>query len=876
MQASTQKHVRRVVVAVAVLALLALLIQLGRSELDWYQALRADDEEAYASYLKAWPDGPRSEQARDALEELHWDKARAAHGPEEIRRFLATHPGGRYAGEARKQLAESLADDTPFLNAKAARSVPALKEFLRQNPGHARQIDALAEIENLQWRQALESHSLASLNGFLAAYPNGRFSDAARKELARILSDDTPFLRAKEARSVTALEEFQKQYPGHARQADAAALREKLIAARNLGVFAPNACQAALDRALQDFAGLQQSMLQTVQFSRTERSQTSLETDWRNKNILSMDIERPGNGTPRVHVSTLDRAMVFAVAGGAVSAIETGANGISVQVKTPVKYRGADATLRVDYESISAVRRDVVESGVSSNSRSVSSIIGLSEAHGYDVRFALQSSPGEMGPLDPGGKEFAEIEGLPLPLVSFLKECNKPASPASQARIAEAAAGRQGNQALLARVAAESSNPNTSRAAVRQLTDPSFLAKVAVEASSSDARFAAVEKLPATRQDVLARVAVIDPEPAVRRAGVMKLSDPALLVTVGMESRDPEVRRAAMDKLSGQASMAPAAGSRSGWLAVATATIGKVTNQDWLCQWAGNAAQAALRQAAVRGITDEKFLAQRLRTESSASVRAAIIETLRGNDALRDVALTAYHEEDRGQALGRLRIASPETASAVAAVLADLERRTQALAGETDENKLMTLALEGPFDVLQVAAARRLNSSVSVENTVVRAGDREVVKILLEKLQDYSALSRVAETAPNPALCLAASRKAGTRTWKKIFEAALAGDGSARMLGDALAAVSFFPTVQQDARENVQIACLNLIRLGDESRIPEMVDLLEGYGDMRLAEDYLNCGQPDLDKAARRWAGRRGYPVSTGGGSSRARWGMAQ
>ena len=877
MQSSTKKLVRWVAsAAVALAALLVLLIPFGRSEFDWHQALRAGNEEEFISYLESWPNGRHAGQARDAIEKLHWKKAQGAKRPEGIRQFLVDHPNGRFAEDARQQLAKHLSDDTPFLHAKGAHSIPALKEFLRENPGHARQLDALAEIESLQWKQALASNRPASINEFLAAYPGGRFAEDAQKQLAKLLADDAPFLRAKEARSVPAIEEFQKQYPGHVRQADAAALRDTLIAARNLGLFAPSAYQAVFDKAVQNIATVQQSTLQTTQTSQTERSQTKSETEWRDKDILSMDIERPGGKAPRVHVSTLDRTVVFSVAGGAVSAIETGRNGISVQVKTPVKFRGSDAALLVNYENICAVRREIAESDVTINTRSVSFIVGLSEEHGYDVRFALQLSSGEIRPLDPGGNGFAEIEGLPPTLGSFLKECNKPDSPAGQDRAAESTAVKPGDQALLAKVAAESSNSITSRVAINNLIDQALLAKVAVEAASSDARCAAVEKLSATRQDVLAKIAVTDRDPSVRRAGVAKLTDPAMLMNVGMESKDPDIRRAAMDKLSEQASMTKATGTQSGWLVVATATISKVTNQDWLCQWAGTAPQAAIRQAAVRGVTDEKFLVQHLRTESSASVRAAIIETLRGNDALRDVALTAYHEDDRGQALGRLKAASPETASTVATAFAELEHRTQSLASETDENKLMTLALEGQFDVLQTAAARRLSSSVSVEKTVLRATDREVLKILLEKLQDYSALNRVAETAPNPALRLAASQKAGTRSWTEIFQAAIAHGVSARMLGDALAAVAFSPTVQLDAKESVQNACLNLIRLGDESRIPEMVDLLEGYGDTRLAEDYLNCGQPDLDKAARRWASRRGCPVSTGGGTSRARWGIAK
>jgi hypothetical protein len=120
---------------------------------------------------------------------------------------------------------------------------------------------------------------------------------------------------------------------------------------------------------------------------------------------------------------------------------------------------------------------------------------------------------------------------------------------------------------------------------------------------------------------------------------------------------------------------------------------------------------------------------------------------------------------------------------------------------------------------------------------------------------------------------LAAMQKVGAKSWKEIFDVATAKGATAQMLGDVLAAVSLFPKVQSDAVNGVQHACLNLIRRGDESRIPEMVDLLVDYGDKTLAEDYLNCNQPDLDAAARKWAGRRGYSVGTGAGSHRATWG---
>jgi hypothetical protein len=172
--------------------------------------------------------------------------------------------------------------------------------------------------------------------------------------------------------------------------------------------------------------------------------------------------------------------------------------------------------------------------------------------------------------------------------------------------------------------------------------------------------------------------------------------------------------------------------------------------------------------------------------------------------------------------------------------------------------------------VLRTAAARRLNDPAALEQAALHSRDREVQKILLAKLEDKTMLNQIAAASDDRAMRLAAAQKAGAQSWQAIFNAATAKGATVEMLGDALAAV------QPQAVEGVQHASLNLIRHGDESRIPEMVDLLEGYGDKTLAEDYLNCGQPDLGAATRKWANRRGYSVGIGAGSHRATWGSGR
>ncbi len=344
---------------------------------------------------------------------------------------------------------------------------------------------------------------------------------------------------------------------------------------------------------------------------------------------------------------------------------------------------------------------------------------------------------------------------------------------------------------------------------------------------------------------------------------VERTLDQTKLAEIALTAKDYDVRRATLVQLTDQGALAKVA-KEARWLDVRVFAIGKVRDQMLLGQWAGKAPQAAIRLAAVTRITDDGFLVRRLRMEPSATVRAAIVKTLRREGSLRDVALTAYHQKDRAQALQRLRYRRSPEAAAVSAAHEALGRRAEALDIETDQGKLLALALDGSVDVLQAVAARRLSDPAALTQAALRAGDRTVRKIVLAKLNDKVTLNQIAGAADDRPMRLAAARKSEERSWQEIFGAASAKGATLQMLGDALAAVSLFSPVQQDAVNLVQHASLSLIQRGDETRFPEMVDLLEEYGDKALAEAYLNSGHPDLDAAARTWADRRGYAIGPG------------
>jgi HEAT repeat protein len=54
-----------------------------------------------------------------------------------------------------------------------------------------------------------------------------------------------------------------------------------------------------------------------------------------------------------------------------------------------------------------------------------------------------------------------------------------------------------------------------------------------------------------------------------------------------------------------------------------------------------------------------------------------------------------------------------------------------------------------------------------------------------------------------------------------------------------------------------------IIRIGQAGTEGALSTALAKFGDKGMALDYLNCGNPALDKAARRWASRHGYYVVT-------------
>jgi ankyrin repeat protein len=308
------------------------------------------------------------------------------------------------------------------------------------------------------------------------------------------------------------------------------------------------------------------------------------------------------------------------------------------------------------------------------------------------------------------------------------------------------------------------------------------------------------------------------------------------------------------------------------WIRLAAARA-LSSDQTRLMQFASSHPAAEVRGIAIREITNETFLLARSREDSSAAVRATAVMVMKSPDALLAVATNSYHGDLR-ELVAKYKSYWLFDSAAKAKVDAANKLREQQIVSigtETNQTTLADTALNGKFDTICLAAVKQLSDQSLLAKVAMKTADREIAKAALARLTDAAALGGVATGASDPAMRVAAAVAQNATTWQSVFSKAAQG-GDSKSLGDALAAVSLSPA--QDGISNVVTeACLTLIRRGDESRILELSDLLDRYGDKTLCEDYLNCGQPDLNRVASSWAKIHGYNVSTGSGSGRARWG---
>jgi hypothetical protein len=185
----------------------------------------------------------------------------------------------------------------------------------------------------------------------------------------------------------------------------------------------------------------------------------------------------------------------------------------------------------------------------------------------------------------------------------------------------------------------------------------------------------------------------------------------------------------------------------------------------------------------------------------------------------------------------------------------------------TDQNVLADIVKTHGEPIIKTLAINRLTDQSLLLGLVTESGDQEIRREAFSKL-DTASIQTIAASRPrDEAMAVAARVTARTSDWSAEI------NNSGQQIDEVISAMALVPQAVKPTVSNIVDACHKYIRKGDEAKIPDLEFLLNSYGDMRLAEDYLNCGNQRLYDIGAAWARRHGYNIGTGAGSHRATWG---
>ncbi len=156
----------------------------------WVEALAIDNPAAYERYERIFPSGPHVTQARARTMDLVWEHFRDPHllrsaqayiehycgtpnaegmkarfenlvwnlstnadTIRSLRTYLDAYPEGRFLAQAKCRQAGLVTNDTAYLTTVSPGTAAAFRRFLREFPGHARELEAKQILTNILGNQ---------------------------------------------------------------------------------------------------------------------------------------------------------------------------------------------------------------------------------------------------------------------------------------------------------------------------------------------------------------------------------------------------------------------------------------------------------------------------------------------------------------------------------------------------------------------------------------------------------------------------------------------------------------------------------------------------------------------------------------------------
>jgi hypothetical protein len=187
-------------------------------ESDWKTATTQNTVAGYQNFLKENPkyDGPLRSDAQARIEGIEFQQAKTVGDKDSLTGFLAKHPNGAHASDAKQLIA--------YKDAVVANTEPAYVKFLSAYPKSEFGDDVGSRLRKVRYNDALTENSIPAYEKFLVAYKQGADVDEVTK-----LLDPLMFAKATETHTEKGYQDFLSRFPNSASAPDASERLRRVV-----------------------------------------------------------------------------------------------------------------------------------------------------------------------------------------------------------------------------------------------------------------------------------------------------------------------------------------------------------------------------------------------------------------------------------------------------------------------------------------------------------------------------------------------------------------------------------------------------------------------------------------------------------------------
>jgi len=357
----------------------------------------------------------------------------------------------------------------------------------------------------------------------------------------------------------------------------------------------------------------------------------------------------------------------------------------------------------------------------------------------------------------------------------------------------------------------------------------------------------------------------------IREAAMDKLtdSDQMFLADIATRDHNEHIRKNAIAKISDQTALTMVV-QKGKWNDDKEAAFAKITDQDCLAKIAIDSPYYYyVNNFGSHGGNSNKVIKNKLYEWPPKAFGMAAVTKLTRQDALEKVALEGNASEIRRASTEKLQ--NQTVLEKIALEDTDASVRKNAVINLCNQTLLAKISIEDKDFSVREAAATNLWDQTLLTKIIIegKSTDREVLKTIFAKLNDPAILNEIEKSDADSALRIAA-HAVRLYDYSTIFSEAFRDSSK---IEQTLTAIYYLQGRKDSNLPSIPSVCRKYITLGYPNSIPFLIRLLNDYGEKDLAEDYINCGQSDLEDAGKSWASAHGYVTRINYGSSVLHWG---